>query len=146
MVDFVRNYADKHHHMKEEIILFDCMKKELGNIAEKLITHGMMVEHDLGRLHMSQLDQAIRTYEKSKSQEAKLDIIANATGYTDLIKRHIDKENTVVFSFGEKNLKEETRKIVNEKTKELEEKAFVEGVQEKYLKVLAKLEMKYVNQ
>lgn len=49
IIDFVRNYADKHHHGKEETLLFDKMMHELGPTAEKLIRHGMFVEHDLGR-------------------------------------------------------------------------------------------------
>jgi len=53
IIDFVRNYADKHHHGKEETMLFNRMMEELGPIAEKLVNHGMLVEHDLGRLHGS---------------------------------------------------------------------------------------------
>ncbi|MGI5998692.1 MAG: hemerythrin domain-containing protein, partial [Lutispora sp.] len=36
IIDFVRNYADKHHHGKEEIMLFNRMTEELGFAAEKL--------------------------------------------------------------------------------------------------------------
>ncbi len=144
MVDFVRNYADKHHHKKEEDILFDYMKKELGKVAHTLITNGMLVEHDLGRLHMRELDEALRRYEVDHSDEAKLDIIVNATAYTYLIKRHIDKENEVVFTFGEKNLAEDSRNFVDKKTKEMEEEAKKAGVQEKYLSILAQLEKKYM--
>lgn len=144
MVDFVRNYADKHHHMKEENVLFDYMKKELGGPAQKLITYGMMVEHDLGRLHMMELDEALREYEVSKSDDSKLDIIVNTTAYTYLINRHIDKENAVVFSFGEKNLTNATLDAVNEKTKAIEEEAATKGIQDKYLELLKNLEEKYV--
>lgn len=144
MVDFVRNYADGHHHRKEENILFDYMKKELGTVAEKLITHGMMVEHDLGRLHMQELDAALRSYEKEANDDAKLDVIVNATAYTYLINRHIDKENSVVFSFGEKNLKEESRNIVDKLTKEVEAKATDDGIQNKYITILEELERKYL--
>lgn len=144
MVDFVRNYADKHHHMKEELILFDYMKKELGAVAEKLITHGMMVEHDLGRLHIMELDAALRKYKETKSDDAKLDIIVNATAYTFLINRHIEKEDSVVFTFGEKHLRKEICSDVDAKTKEIEDKATEDKVQEKYLSILTSLEAKYV--
>lgn len=143
MVDFVRNYADKHHHMKEEAILFDYMKKDLGQVAHKLINNGMLVEHDLGRLTMQELSQAIESYRKDKNDDAKLDIIVNATSYTYLIKRHIDKENAVVFTFGENNLPEESKTIVDAKTKEMEDAAHSDGVQAKYLSLLKKLEEKY---
>lgn len=144
MVDYVRNYADKHHHQKEENILFDHMKRELGTVAEKLITHGMMVEHDLGRLYMMDLDAALRSYEAEPGQDAKLDIITNATGYTYLINRHIDKENSVVFTFGEKNLNDEILTIVDDKTRKMEEEASKDGIQEKYSAILEELENKYV--
>lgn len=142
MVDFVRNYADGHHHKKEENVLFVYMKKELGKIAENLITHGMLVEHDLGRLHMTELTQALVDYEQGNT-EAKLDIITNATAYTYLIKRHISKEDEVVFTYGEKNLKDKSKESVNQQSKELEDSAAKAGVQEKYINILNKLEQKY---
>lgn len=144
MLNFVRNYADKHHHMKEEAILFEYMKKDLGQVANKLITNGMLVEHDLGRLHMQELSEAIESYRKDQNDDAKLDIIVNTTAYTYLIKRHIEKENAVVFTFGEKNLPEESKQLVDSMTKEMEEAASLEGVQQKYLDLLKKLQDKYL--
>ena len=143
MVDFVRNYADKHHHKKEENLLFDFMVKELGNVGKNLVTHGMLVEHDLGRLHMTELDQALRAYEVDNNADAKLDIIVNATAYTYLIKRHALKENEVVFTFGEKNLSIESLVIIDEQTRILEEEAEKEGIQSRYLGILQRLEEKY---
>ena len=107
-IDFVRNYADKHHHGKEEQILFERMLAKLGPVAEKLVKMGMLVEHDLGRLYMTEL-------------EAALDILTNMTGYIDLIKRHAGKENAVVFSFADRSLTDEDKTYVDQKTKEFEE-------------------------
>ncbi|WP_455716776.1 hemerythrin domain-containing protein [Anaerosporobacter sp.] len=144
MVDFVRNYADKHHHKKEENLLFDFMVKELGSVGKNLVTHGMLVEHDLGRLHMTDLEQALRAYEEDNTNTgAKLDIIVNTTAYTYLITRHATKENEVVFTFGEKNLKKESLVFIDEQTKILEEDGEKEGVQSKYLGILQRLEDKY---
>ncbi len=144
MVEFVRNYADKHHHGKEEDILFVYMKNELGKVGENLIQHGMLVEHDLGRLHIKQLYEAAQEYKKSQSSMAKLDIITNAVCYSDLIKRHIGKENEVVFTYGEKNLSEESRNKVDVMTKEMEENAENEGIQKKYISLLEHLERIYL--
>ncbi len=144
MIDFVRNYADKHHHGKEEDLLFLYMREELGKIGENLIQHGMLVEHDLGRLHIRQLEEAINEYEETKSNMAKLNIITNAVCYSDLIKRHIGKENEVVFPYGEKNVSEESRDKVNVVTKEIEDKAKKEGIQAKYLGILEQLEKTYL--
>lgn len=144
MVDFVRNYADKHHHGKEEELLFVYMKEELGKMGENLIQHGMLVEHDLGRLFIRQLDEATNEYRNSGSKMSKMDIVVNAVAYSDLIKRHIGKENEVVFTYGEKHLSEESLTKVNTLTKEFEDKATENGVQEKYLSMLDNLEKKYL--
>jgi len=141
IIDFVRNYADKHHHGKEEIMLFNRMTEELGFAAEKLVKHGMLVEHDMGRLYMSELEEALRKLEAG-DEEAKLDIIANAMGYVNLLKRHIHKEDNVVYKFAENNLKKETRDIIDDESSNFEKKAEGAGVQKKYLDLLSELESK----
>ena len=120
-IDFVRNYADKHHHGKEEQILFERMLAKLGPVAEKLVKMGMLVEHDLGRLYMTELEAALNRYDENKNTANKLDILTNMTGYIDLIKRHAGKENAVVFSFADRSLTDEDKTYVNQKTKEFEE-------------------------
>jgi len=75
MIDFIRNYADAHHHKKEEVILFNKMVEELGLIAEKTVKYGMLVEHDLGRLYITGLSEALENL-KSGNKEAILDVIA----------------------------------------------------------------------
>lgn len=143
MIDFVRNYADKHHHKKEEDLLFKFMEEELGELGKKLVTHGMLIEHDYGRLYMMDLEKALKKYDETRCNDAKLDIIANATGYTYLISRHVDKEDTAVYTFAQNKLKEETKKIVDIKTKELEDYATEHGIQNKYIDILNNLERKY---
>ena len=121
-ISFARNYADAHHHGKEELILFKIMVDELGPVAEKLIKHGMLVEHDFGRLFMASLEEALDKYDQEKNDDVKLDIIANAIGYGNLLKRHIDKENAVVYTFATRELSDELLARVDEETKVFEEK------------------------
>ena len=59
MLEFGKNYADNLHHKKEEDILFDAMVNEVGGPAQKMIQNGMLVEHNLGRLYLSELEKAI---------------------------------------------------------------------------------------
>lgn len=120
-IDFVRNYADKHHHGKEEQILFDIMLAKLGAVAEKLIKMGMLVEHDLGRLYMTELEKALDRYDKEPSTENKLDILVYMCSYIELIIRHAQKENEVVFAFASRSLTAEDKAYIDEKTKEFEE-------------------------
>ena len=113
-VSFIRNFADKAHHQKEEKILFQAMMERLGTVAVNLIQHGMLVEHDLARLHVMELENALNAYEKEKTPENKLDIIANAVGYCYLLKRHVDKENAVVYPYAKKNLSADVMKQLDE--------------------------------
>lgn len=142
MADFVKYYADEHHHNKEEKFLFKAMEEHLGALGQKLIRVGMLVEHDFGRLYMSELREALRKFEEG-DEESKLDIIANMISYTHLLERHISKENEVVYPFGEKQLSKEILDEVHEKTEAYEREATSKGIQEKYEMLLKRLEEKY---
>lgn len=142
IIDFVRNYADKNHHGKEEKILFNRMIDEIGGAAEKVVKFGMLVEHDFGRLYIKELEEALTRF-KAGDNEAKLDVIANAVSYTHLLNRHIDKEDNVVYSFAKRELCEETLNKVNMECDEFEEEMNRAGVQNKYIQILELLEQKY---
>ena len=139
LIDFVRNYADKHHHGKEEKLLFDKMVKELGHTAAKLIQNGMLVEHDMGRLYMQELEIAVNKVIEG-DDEARLDVIANAISYTHLLERHIEKEDTVVYQFAQKNLSKETQQIIEKECSQFEQEAVDNGIQIKYLDLLSEFE------
>lgn len=142
MIDFVRNYADKQHHEKEEKILFNKMVDEIGGAAEKLVNSGMLVEHNFGRMYMKDLEEALRKA-KTNDEEAKLDVIANAVSYTNLLSRHIDREDNVAYPFAKRALGEETLKKINMECNSFEEETNKAGVQNKYIKMLEMLEKKY---
>ncbi|HAS73434.1 MAG TPA: hemerythrin [Clostridiales bacterium UBA8960] len=143
MIDFIRGYADAHHHGKEEQLLFNRMVDELGPAAQKLVTHGMLVEHDLGRLHMAELEKALIAV-KGGNEEAKLDVIANAISYTHLLIRHIDKEDGVVYPFAERSFTPEVLEAINKDCETFEKKQTANGVQAKYIENLVILESKYI--
>ncbi|MDF2950166.1 MAG: hemerythrin protein [Sedimentibacter sp.] len=143
MIEFIRQYADAHHHGKEEKFLFKEMQTKLGKLGENLITHGMLVEHDFGRLYMSDLTAALQRV-KDGDEESKLDVISNAIGYTNLLKRHISKENDAVYSFGETNLPKEVIEEINLKTEEFEKEAEKNGTQKYFIDILENMEKKYM--
>jgi hemerythrin-like domain-containing protein len=143
MVDFIRVYADSHHHGKEEKFLFKEMIDKLGKVGTNLITHGMLVEHDYGRLFVSELLAALGRV-KAGDEESKLDVISNGVGYANHLARHIEKEDKVVYTYADKNLSKETLNYVNELTLAFEEIAHDKGTQKHYLESLNKLEKKYI--
>ena len=140
IVDFIKNYADNHLHKKEEKILFIKMVEELGEAAEKAVNQGMLVEHDLGRLHVRELVAALERV-KAGEEEAKLDVIANAISYTHLLIRHIDKEDRVIYKFAERNLNDEVMNFINSECENYENNN--EAIKSKYISILEELEKKY---
>lgn len=143
IIDFIRTYADGHHHGKEEDILFKTMNEKIEKLRKAGSITGMYIEHDLGRLYMQNLEIALKEYEAG-SDKARLDIIANAIGYTNLLERHIEKENVALYKFAENMLEDEDKKYIDEEAKKIEKEAEEEGLQEKYIKILEKMEKKYL--
>lgn len=142
VIDFVRNYADKHHHGKEEDILFETMSRELEKLAKSGAITGMYIEHDNGRLYMANLEKAVEEL-RAGNDQARLDVIANLICYADLLDRHIEKENTAMYRFAENQLSDEAKKYVEDEAMAIEEQATKDGVQDKYVKLLEELEGRY---
>ncbi len=142
VIDFIRNYADKHHHGKEEDILFETMNKKIEKLAKAGAITGMYIEHDMGRLYMLNLEKALKEYDLG-DDKARLDIIANSISYAALLERHIEKENTAMYKFAENMLDEESKAYIERETKKIEDLADESGIKEKYISMLEELEQKY---
>jgi len=142
IIDFIRNYADVHHHGKEEKFLFKEMVENLGPLGNKLVTHGMLVEHDFGRLFIQELNEALQRV-KDGDEMSKLDVIANAISYIHLLKRHIEKEDSVVYTFAERQLSPAILDKLNQQTVAFEKDAEDKGTQQHYKNLLETLESKY---
>ena len=128
IIYFIRNYADAHHHKKEEIMLFNRMVDEIGETAEKVVKYGMLVEHDLGRLYVTSLSEALEELKKG-NKEAKLDIIANAVSYN------------VIYKFAKRELKEDTMKLINSECVDFENE--FSNIKDKNLFILEEMKIKY---
>lgn len=142
IIDFVRNYADKHHHSKEEEILFKKMATELGEKNVQGPLSGMYIEHDLGRPFIKTLEESVVRVEKG-DQDSRVDVIANSIGYADLLNRHIDKEDKVIYTFAKRALSKVALDDLNEKCDMIENIAKEKQLQEKYANAILDLENKW---
>ncbi|PHV70077.1 hemerythrin [Sporanaerobium hydrogeniformans] len=144
IIDFIKNYADAHHHGKEEKFLFQAMTDHLGELGSKLVRNGMLVEHDLGRLYIKELTEALERV-KNGDEESKLDVLANAISYTHLLERHIAKEDEVVYTFGMRQLPNEILEQVHHQSAQFEKEAQLKEIQNNYIGLLKELEGKYLD-
>lgn len=74
--------------------MFRFMLDNSDPVAEKLVRNGMLVEHDFGRYHIGELENALKQYASIPTVEGKLDIVTHAASYVDLLQRHIEKEGS----------------------------------------------------
>ena len=103
-VRFLREFADKCHHGKEENLLFKRMT-ERGFPVQSGPIAVMLSEHEAGRAYIRGIADGAA---KLGTDPAAADRIAeNARGYIDLLRAHIGKENNVLFPMADRTLSPE---------------------------------------
>ena len=131
-VDFIRTYADKYHHMKEEDILF----KYVDEKAE--IIQVMYKDHDTGRGYIRQV---VEGAEKGNKAQIKENILA----YRELLTQHIKKEDEILYPWIDRQLS--TAQVGEMFRKCNEADASVgEELPKKYEKFIADLEEKFLQE
>jgi hemerythrin-like domain-containing protein len=95
-VDFIRSYADRCHHGKEEDILFRDLEAKPLEEPYKQILRELTQEHVHGRQVTRQLEEATLRYRQG--EEAALgDLSAAAGELAAFYPRHIEKEDRHFF-------------------------------------------------
>jgi hemerythrin-like domain-containing protein len=95
-VDFIRVYADRTHHGKEEDILFRELKNKQLTAEDRRMMNELIEEHVFGRRTTKALVEANERY-RGGDQAALTDIVANLRTLTEFYPRHIEKEDKVFF-------------------------------------------------
>jgi hemerythrin-like domain-containing protein len=95
-VDFIRFYADRTHHGKEEDILFRELKKKDLSKAHKHIMDDLLIEHELGRKMTKSLLVAKDWHLKGDKGAIK-DVIECIQALVEFYPKHILKEDTEFF-------------------------------------------------
>ncbi len=95
-VDFIRTYADRCHHGKEEEILFRELAKKRLSQEHRRIMNELIEEHKMGRNNVKKLKAAKESYVRGEEAALK-DIISNMEILTQFYPRHIEKEDKHFF-------------------------------------------------
>ena len=85
-VEFIRTYADRFHHAKEEDILFGYFDSGMEIIAS------MRRDHDTARRHVREMAAGIEARDANR-------ISLHLAAYRDLLVEHIRKEDEVLYPF-----------------------------------------------
>jgi hemerythrin-like domain-containing protein len=95
-VDFVRTYADRTHHGKEEDILFRDLGKRDLSAEDQRVMQELMNEHIFGRQTTQALVEANTRY-RNGDKTALTDITSKLRTITEFYPKHIEKEDKVFF-------------------------------------------------
>lgn len=90
-VDFIRSYADRYHHAKEEDILFSY------GFEYKEIIDVMLVDHTTGRGYVKSIIEGLERQSKEM-------ITDNFLAYRDLLTQHIKKEDEILYPWIDRSL------------------------------------------
>lgn len=130
MVDFIRNFADRCHHAKEEDLLFVRMQ-ERGMPAQGGPIGVMLAEHVEGRRLVKAAAEALPGAAKGDPQ-AVAAVRDSLLGYTRLLRAHIGKEDNVLYPMAERVLEAEDQQWLAEEFDRVEAEEMGAGVHEKY--------------
>jgi hemerythrin-like domain-containing protein len=142
MVKFIKEFADKSHHLKEEDLLFPAME-EVGIPSEGGPISVMLSEHITGREYVKGLSLGIIDYEKGNSSAAD-QIIENARNYALLLSNHIYKEDNVLYPMAEMHIPKEKQDELLKQFEIVNSKKIGLDKQKELLNILNKLKDIYL--
>ena len=130
-LDFLRNFADRCHHSKEENQFFPALAthglpRNVGPLAV------MLADHDQGRALLSRMADAVDAARVSKPG-AQLEFARAAKSYVDLMRAHIDKENEILFPMGDEMLSEADQRALSQGFERMEHDDMEAGAHERFL-------------
>jgi hemerythrin-like domain-containing protein len=142
MIEFIKVFADKCHHGKEEDLLFTAME-EVGIPKEGGPIGVMLTEHDMGRGYVRGMSEAVTRY-KAGDRKALSGIVGNARNYIALLTQHIDKEDNILYPMADKHLSEDKQKALLEEFERVERERIGAGKHEEFHDLLNHLQEVYL--
>lgn len=140
-IDFIKNFADRCHHGKEEDHLFVAlvnkgMPKEGGPVGQ------MLFEHEQGRAFVVGMAENLAGAEGGDMQAVR-DYAKNALGYVELLRAHIHKEDHILFPLAGRMLEDSDKSRLLEKFESVESEHMGHGTHEKYIKIAENLAARF---
>ena len=104
IVDFLKTFADKCHHGKEETSLFPALV--LAGIPKENGPIGVMLhEHTIGRGYIKEISDAVEKC-NTDTISSKQVLAKGLVNYVNLLQNHIQKEENVLFPMANRVLTE----------------------------------------
>ena len=134
-VDFIRTYADRTHHGKEEDILFRDLKKRELFEEDKRLMNDLIEEHVQGRKTTKKLIDANNRY-RNGDKSALAEIASHLSSLADFYPKHIEKEDKAFFPAARRYFSEQEDQAMLDEFWEFDRKM----IHEKYISVVESFE------
>ncbi len=141
VVYLIRNFADGFHHGKEEKILFPALEVK-GFSPHQGPVAVMLSEHIQGRNFVKEMAEYTALYKKGDTKALE-QVFNNMTGYVDLLRNHISKENNILFRMADRVLSAEDHKSLLDKYTGVTPVTEKGGGIPEYISDIERLEQKY---
>ena len=137
LLEFLRVFADRCHHSKEEDHLFPLLEKK-GLPRAGGPVGVMLFEHEQGRALIRQMGEASEAYSRGQAGAGESWICA-ARGYIDLLRGHIMKENNILFAMADRLLSPAEQEVLSEAFEKVENEKLGRGTHERLHAMIDKL-------
>ena len=118
-IGFLKEFADKCHHGKEEALLFPLLEKR--GVSPNGCPIGVLIhDHQTGRTLVTGLAEAVEAYQKG-DLTAREALLKNLHGITELYPGHIWKEDYLAFPMANKVLNAEDQQSLSEEFEKVDE-------------------------
>ena len=135
LLDFFAAFADRHHHGKEEQLLFPALVAA-GLPPEDGPIGVMLHEHELGRALLARLRLAAPAL---AAADARARFVEAALQYCSLLADHIHKENNILFRLADQLLSREHSRELGEAFERIEQEAAAGKRNEPHLRAVDEL-------
>lgn len=112
LIDFIRMFADRCHHGKEEAHLFPALI-ERGIPRDGGPIGVMLYEHEVGRQLVTELNQAAEAYQAGDAGAGQ-HIVSVGRRYIELLTQHIYKEDNILFPMADQVLDASSQRSLSE--------------------------------
>lgn len=136
--DFIEHFADQHHHYKEEHILFQALT-DRGMPQQGSPVAVMLHEHDQARSYTRDLRAAAERMADG-DESARTDAAQAATGYSQLLRQHIFKENNILFPLANQIISSDDVDAIDEEFEQFNQQAQQQDIRQTCLALLDDLE------
>lgn len=134
-VDFIRTYADRTHHGKEEDILFRDLKERKLSKEDQRLMNDLIEEHALGRKTTMNIINANNRY-RSGDTEALSEIASGLRLLIGFYPKHIEKEDKIFFPAARQYFSDSEDQAMLDEFREFDRKM----IHDKYISVVDTLE------